>query len=263
MDTNSPSVQAEKRRQKSQWKSEETDIKDEVAYVLQSSPNRLEKRRKQQKSLGEQMLDPIRLFKIPEVIRKSSSDINKGATEIEAKIRKISQSSEENVNNSPERARAYVDRRQEVLEDAAKLARESRALVRTLRDEGKIDKRLAERAYAEIEESDSAIMKERAYLAANRVKAEFRISSHPSHARIGEAYLVQITSSLEKPAGARINDFTRESTDQSSFKARLKVAYSPPRLPDDDGRPEIPMWCPVRGAFSGWVTAAHIVPAAI
>lgn len=47
-----------------------------------------------------------------------------------------------------------------------------------------------------MEEFDAAFLNERAALARNRMKLEFGILSHPTHARIGEAYVAAIVESL-------------------------------------------------------------------
>lgn len=69
---------------------------------------------------------------------------------------------------------------------------------------GTLDRPSTKRAYQELNESDEALVKERAILVTNQIKLRYGILSHTSHARIGEAYLGAIVEHLQEPAGAQI-----------------------------------------------------------
>jgi hypothetical protein len=215
--------------------------------------------------------DHLSEFTIPRKIRSSSTDTHMKAVAIERKIRIVVAASEKIVNNDIGQARAYVHCRQDVLEDASKLVKESRALLNSLCSRGVVDVEIAQELREELEEKEKGLVIERAYLAKNIRKAEYGILSYTPQTRVGGAYLTQfITSSSEMRFPDTLPDERqiRPDDDQRIFEARLPQAYNPKRradfgLSDDDDRPEVPIWCPVRSAYSIWVTATHIVPATI
>lgn len=107
-------------------------------------------------------------------------------------------------------------------------------------------------------------------LARNRVKVEHGILSHPTHARIGEAYLASFVASLPEPAGARIQKLgPRGKHDQESFKRLIRNAYSPQKgnknYDASDTEDLSLLWCPVTREWyeTEYVTTAHLVPYAI
>lgn len=112
-------------------------------------------------------------------------------------------------------------------------------------------------------------LKERAALARNRMKLEFGILSHPTHARIGEAYLAVIVESLPELAGARLNrQRSRDKYDQEQFKALVRQAYTFTKETPayDPPRSDPPMlWCPITRAWHDTMnmTTVHIVPCGI
>ena len=58
-------------------------------------------------------------------------------------------------------------------------------------------------AQKDLEAPDAELLKERATLAANRVKIQYGILPHPTHSRIGEVYSLRIVENLSESAGAR------------------------------------------------------------
>lgn len=52
-----------------------------------------------------------------------------------------------------------------------------------------------------MEDYDADILKKRAALAKNGVKLGYAMLEHPTHARIGEAYISAIVEKLPNPAG--------------------------------------------------------------
>lgn len=117
-----------------------------------------------------------------------------------------------------------------------------------------------------MEEFDAAFLNERAALARNRMKLEFGILSHPTHARIGEAYVAAIVESLPELVGARLKkQRSRDKYDQEQFKALVRQAYTPTNETPayDPPYSDPPMlWCPITRAWHDTMsmTTAHIVP---
>ena len=70
--------------------------------------------------------------------------------------------------------------------------------------------------------------KERAALAKNRTKVECGKLSHPTHSKIGEAYLAFLVDSLSEPSGARVKkQGKRDKHEHELFKKLVRKAYSP------------------------------------
>lgn len=144
------------------------------------------------------------------------------------------------------------------MEEVASHLKSSRAAVRNARVSNVVDKPTAKRLLSDMEEYDADILKERAALAKNRVKLQYAILAHPTHAKIGEAYLSAIVERLPNPAGATTNvQGSRDKTDQEQYRSLLIQAYSPM---DADV-----LYCPVSHKWhdEAAVIASHIVPYAI
>lgn len=206
--------------------------------------------------------DSLMRFSIPEIVRKHSAEIDDAAQNLEQQIRKVSAASQEPLkHNNEKQAKDYVEARQNCTDDAAKWLKKCKNVVEVLRQQGVLERSTAKRAHKELDESDKDLLKERATLAANRVNLQYGILTHPTHSRLGEAYLAAITENLPEPAGARaLKHGSRSSTDQTNFRLRLLNGSNPPDWNKDP--PNALAWCPVA---KQWIDpenliAAHIVP---
>lgn len=224
-----------------------------------------EKKKKQQMELNAAFGDSLLRFSIPDVVRKHSAEIDDTAQNLQERIRSVSAASQETVEyNNEKQAQDYVKARQNCADDAVTCLKKCKNLVEGLRKQGVIERSAAKRAHKELEDSDMELLKERAALAANRVKLQYGILSHPTHSRLGEAYLAAIVENLPEPAGARVRKLgSRSGTDQSNFRQRVLNMYNPSDWNMDP--PNALGWCPV---VKEWVdpdslTAAHIVPYAL
>lgn len=223
------------------------------------------KRRKQRESLSVSFADPLMKIVLPDVVRKHSAEVHKGAIEFEESVRSLSAKSNEIVEaGNEEQAREYVNSRKKLANDGAFWLKKSKNVVKELRKENILDQSTAKRRHKELDECDKALLQERAALAANRVKVQYGILSHTSHARIGEAYLAAIVESLPEPAGAHIKkQGATDNFDQTSFRKRTLAAYNPSGTDRDPDN--VRSWCPVsRNLYlEEDVIAAHIVPYSI
>lgn len=238
---------------------------DHSQPIAGSKESREQKRRKQRESLNNALGDPFIGFSVPDVVRKHSAEVDRAAQNIEERVRSVSAKSREAVESTNEnQAREYVESRERLADEATFLLKMSKIVVGNLRHDKVLDRPSAKRAHKELDDCDKAILQERAVLAANRVKVRYGILSHPSHARIGEAYLSAIMESLPELAGARLRkQGARESSDQSSFRRRALTFYN---LLGYDSNPNlVESWCPISKMMlpAEHVTAAHIVPYAI
>jgi hypothetical protein len=93
------------------------------------------KREKMRQSLGSSFGDPLSDFKIPAVVRNISETIDNESAELEGRIRKISDSSDEPVGDEPERTTFYIHQRQELVEDLEAHLKEARKIVREAQSE--------------------------------------------------------------------------------------------------------------------------------
>ena len=234
--------------------------------------NRDEKRRKQRESLSAALVDPIvRFSKSTEPdYRKLSHELAEQREKLKERARTASASSQEILESfSPSRAERYVKNREPLLEAMASHNRACRNALREKHDTKSLDKRIYKRLLSGVEENDADILRERAALARNRLKLERDILVHPTHARIGQAYLMALVGSLSEPAGARIkNPGARNKHDQESFRNMLRKAYTPEQGTAEFDPPEKKLsmlWCPVTRKWheSSNMRAAHIVPHAI
>lgn len=227
--------------------------------------NREEKRRKQRESLNAAFGDPLLRVSVPVVVRKYSAEIDQGTTKFEERVRSLSAKSNEAIDIENEKqAKEYVNDRKTLVDDGAFWLKKSKNVIEALQKEKVLDRPTAKRAHKELDQCDKALLQERAVLAANRVKVQYGILSHNSHARIGEAYLASIVEGMHEPIGARIKkQGSRDSSDQTSFRKRILAVYNSPSYDSD---PEnLASWCPVT---KNWylatdVTAAHVVPYSI
>ena len=236
-----------------------------------SAGNRLEKRRKQRESLTMALVDPLERFSTsPEPgFRHLSSEMADERDRLNERIRTASASSQLLLESfSPSRAKEYVANREPLLEDLAMHHKSCRNVLRKLNETKSIDKPTMKRLLSGIEELDAILLQERAALARNRVKLEYGILSHPTHARIGEAYLGALVDRLPEPAGAKFKKpGARNNNDQEQFRNLVRNASTPKKgSPEYDApKTNLPlplMWCPVTNAWheQAHTTVAHIVP---
>lgn len=228
--------------------------------------NRANKKRQQREQLSAVFSnDPLTRFVLPEPIRKRSAEVRNVADELDERIRKVSAASAKAIEKNDEaEIREYVGTRKRLASDVAVCVKRSKNMVEDLRSQKLIDQEGAEVSYRQLNELDAALLKERCALARNEIKLEFGILGHPSHARVGEAYLATLASILPEPAGARLKKSgKRDNTDQTNFGRRLRDAYYPPGWNKDPDKPR--GWCPVTKAWTkeSSFVAAHIVPYAI
>lgn len=188
-----------------------------------SNSAREEKKRKQRDSLRLAFADPLEFFSLsPEpALRSVSQELTDKGELLKGRVRSISASSDEIIQKfDPTHAQKYVAEREPLAEEVAAHIKICRNKVREAQEKKLVDRSTAKRLLSGMEEFDAALLKERAALARNRVKLEFGILSHPTHARIGEAYLAAIVESLPEPAGARLKkQGSRDKYDQEWFKA--------------------------------------------
>lgn len=242
---------------------------DPSPYNGGSSAGREEKRRKQRDSLRLAFADPLECFSIsPEpALRSVSQELADKGERLKERVRNISASSDEIIRKfDPKHAQKYVAEREPLAEEVASHIKTCRNKVREAQEKKLVDRNTAKRLLSGMEEFDAALLKERAALARNRMKLEFGILSHPTHARIGEAYLAAIVESLPEPAGARLKkQGSRDKYDQDQFKALVRQAYTPTKeTPAYDAPCSDPpmLWCPITRAWHDTLSmiTAHIVP---
>lgn len=186
---------------------------------------------------------------------------------LKERVRTIFASSDEIIRKfDPKHAQKYVAEREPLAEEVASHIKTCRNKIREAQEKKLVDRSTAKRLLSGMEEFDAALLKERAALARNRMKLEFEILSHPTHARIGEAYLAAIDESLPEPAGARLKkQGSRDKYDQDEFKALVRQANTPTKgTPAYDAPCSDPpmLWCPITRAWHDTLsmTTAHIVP---
>lgn len=222
--------------------------------------SRDEKRRHQRESLSAVFRDPLERFSTSsnENLRTVSRELADQEDILKERIRTVSGTSQEELGSfSPPKAKRFLAERETLAEELASHLKASRTAVRDARVSNRIDRGTAKRLLSGTEAVDADLLKERAALAKNRVKLEYGILAHPTHARIGEAYLSAIIKSLPEPAGARVHmQDSRDKTDQQQFKSLLIQAHSP-----IEERPMM-LWCPVTRTWHDklLMKATHIVP---
>ena len=218
-------------------------------------------------SLGSAFGDPLRDFKTPVAIRKISKTIDNESAELEGRIRKISDSSDEPIGHEPDKTSLYINQRQELVEDLEAHLNEARNIVREARTElsSGHQRNELQRALTELGQTDSILLEERAALAADRIRVKYGVLGQLSHVKIGEAYMVAITENL--PSYKRKHG--RSGADQTSFRNRLIKAYNTEgsKILETPHEFQImnKIWCPVSGKEfeASAMKAAHIVPYSI
>lgn len=229
------------------------------------SDRRAEIRRKQREASSAVFNDPLERYATSdsESLRSVSEELAEKEDSIKAKIRAVSGQSQEQLGSfSPPRAQGFIEQRESIVEELASHLKSSRAAVREARANNIVDRPTAKRLLSGMEDVDADILKERAALAKNRVKLKYAILSHPSHARMGDAYMSAIVEKLPDPAGATTSvQGSRDKQDQAQFRSLLIQAYSPAELATSADA----VWCPVSHNWlaNAAIRAAHIVPYAI
>jgi hypothetical protein len=246
-----------------------------MAESSKDAEKRAGKRSMMRQSLSSAFNDPLEDFKTPLVIRKISETVDLESAELEGRIRKISDSSDEPIGDQPETASRYITQREELVEDIEIHRKEARRIAReayTKLSPGP-ERNEMKRALSELDAIDGIILKERAALAADRIRIKYSVLGRPSNVKIGEAYMMAITDNLPEPAHSSYKKkHGRAGADQTSFRNRLIKAYNPEsskllETPDDSGDNDVylPIWCPISGKEfpTGLTKAAHIVPYSI
>ena len=213
--------------------------------------------------------DPLQDFKTPAVVRNISKTIDNESAKLEGRIRKISDSSDELIGDTPDKTSLYIHQRQELVEDIKHL-REARKIVREARTELSLGHQRNElkRALAELDETDSILLKERTALAADGIRVKYSMLGQLSHIKIGEAYMMAITENLPETADSSYKKkHGRSGGDQTSFRNRVIKAYNTESSKILETPPEFEkkIWCPVSGKEfeASAIKAAHIVPYSI
>lgn len=196
-----------------------------------SSARREDKRRKQREGLSLPFADPLECFSIsPEpALWSVSQELTDGGERLKERARIFSAFSDEAIRKfDPKNAQKYVSERERLAEEVASHIKACRNKVREAQENKLVDRNNAKKLLCGMEEFDAALLKERAALARHRMKLEFGILSHPTPARIGEAYLAAIVESLPESAGERLKkQGSRDKYFQEQFKALVRQAYTP------------------------------------
>ena len=236
-----------------------------------SAFSRLEKRRKQRESLSNALVDPLERFAAstePDY-RSFSNELADERERLNERIRTASASSQLRLDSfSPSRAKEYVGNREPLLEDLAMHHKACRNELRNLKETKSVDRSTMKRILSDVDGIDQIVLRERAALARDRVKLENGIMAHPTHGRIGEAYLAALVDRLPEPAGARFKKLEgRSDTDNEQFRKLVRNAYiptvgSPAHDAPESDLPGPLMWCPVTKDWHqpNHTTVAHIVP---
>ena len=244
---------------------------DSPTGKARSAGSRLEKRRKQRESLTATLVDPLERFSTspePE-LRSFSNELADERDRLNERIRTASAASQLLLESfSPSRAKEYVANRGPLLEDMAMHHKSCRNELRKLSETKSLDKRTMKRILSDVENLDAILLHERAALARNQVKLEYGILSHPTHTRIGEAYLAALVERLPEPAGPKLKlSEKRNNDDQDQFRKLVRNAYTPIKGTPEYDAPEMNLplplrWCPVTKAWHEQdnTKVAHIVP---
>jgi hypothetical protein len=240
-----------------------------MAESTKDVDKRASKRSKMRQSLGSAFGDPLQDFKTPVAARQISKTIDDESAELEGRIRKISDSSDEPIGDEPEKTSLYISQRQKLVEDLEAHLKEARKIVHEAHIElfpGPQRNEL-KRTLSELNKTDNILLKERTALAADRIRVKYSVLRHPSHVKIGEAYIIAITENLPEPAESSYKKkHGRSKADQTSFRNRLIKAYNTEGSKILKTSPDFQtIWCPISGKeFDGSdMKAAHIVPYSI
>jgi HNH endonuclease len=222
-------------------------------------------------SLSSAFNDPIQDFRTPLVARQISKAIDDKSAEIEDRIRKISDSSDEAIGDEPAITSLYVDQREQLVEDLEAHVKEARKIVREAlahTEHSGSQRNDLKRALTQLDESDNSILKERSALAADRMRVKYGVLGQPSHVKVGQAYMMAITDNLPKPAeSAYKKKHGRSGAHQTWFRNRLIKSYNTrgSEILGTSFEFSNKMWCPIseREFEVSEMTAAHIVPYSI
>jgi hypothetical protein len=232
-----------------------------MAESTKDAGNRTSKRSKMRQSLD---------FKTPVAIREISKTIDNESAELEGRIRKISDFSNEPIGDEPDKTSFYINQRQELVEDLETHLKEARKIVREARTElsSGYQRNELKRALTELDKTDSILLKERTALAADRIRVKYGVLGQSSHVKIGKAYMTAITENLPEPADLSYKKkHGRLGADQTSFRNRVIKAYNieGSKILETPLEFQTKIWCPVSGKeFDGSVMkAAHIIPYSI
>ena len=228
------------------------------------------------KNLGSDFRDTLQDFKIPVAIRETNKTIDNEFAELETRIRRIFDSSDEPIGDETDKTSLYINERQELIEDIEAHCNKARRVVREARTGLRAGSRQNElkRALAELDQADIILLKERAALATNKSRVKFGVLGQARHVKIGESYMMAITVNLPEPTGLSYRKkHGRLVADLSSFRNRLiqtyntegsrvleKILETPPEFQITNK-----LWCPVFGKDfeTSTMKAAHIVPYSI
>ena len=241
-----------------------------VQDVNQFNPDK--KRKKQQEALGASFKDPLTSFTAStnHELCHFSQELADDAEKLKARIRKMSASSDKKIANfQPGLAKTFVDEREPITEDLATHLKACRTKIREAQSQGVLPQQNAKRLLSGLEDLDAALLKERAALAKNRMKVEYGILSHPTHSKLGEAYLAALAKSLPEPLGTRVKkQGKRDNYEHEIFQKLVRKAYSPQKGDQGYDAPDTDLhlvWCPVTQAWHEVtnVRTARLVPYAI
>jgi hypothetical protein len=242
-----------------------------MAESTKDADKRASKRSKIRQSLSSAFGDPLQDFKTPLAARQISKTIDDESAELEGRIRKISDSSDEPIGDEPEKTSLYINQRQELVEDLEAHLKEARKIIREAHTEllPGPERNKLKRVLRELDETDSILLKERTALAADRIRVKYGVLGRPSHVKIGEAYMMAITENLPEPAESSYKKkHGRSEADQTSFRNRIIKSYNTEGSKILEIPPEFQtnkIWCPVSGKEfeASAMKAAHMVPYSI
>ena len=226
------------------------------------------KQSKMRESLNSNFCDPLLQFKTPEAARKLSKSLDEQSTELERRIRTVSSSSEESITYEPSQSTQYIHRRKELAKDVDQHFRSTREELReALHKDSRtlpISRNSVKRALKELDAYDNILLRERAGLASERIRIEYAMRGHWGNQKVGEAYLMALTSAMDPPHHSTYDKpGDRSKSDQSYFRSRLLQVYQPVKpLHDPESDRAENVWCPIaRQSFAARLTiAARIVP---
>ena len=140
-----------------------------MAESTKDADKRASKRSHMRQSLSSAFGDPLQDFKTPVAARQISKTIDDESAQLEGRIRKISDSSDEPIGDEPEKTSLYINQRQELVEDLEAHLKEARKIVREAHTEllPGPQKNKLKKALTELNKTDNILLKERTALAAN------------------------------------------------------------------------------------------------
>ncbi|KAL6245283.1 hypothetical protein RBB50_008058 [Rhinocladiella similis] len=240
-----------------------------MAESSKAGNNRRSKREKMRKSPSRAFGDPLAGFTTPTAIRNISTAIDSAAAEIERRLRDMSNSSAESTGDDPVRVSAYIQKRESFVNDLQHHLKEVRKVtiqayeMATERDTRTDLKRILER----LDVDDGAVLRERAALAANRIRIEYGMRGQLNYIKLGESYIMALTQSLPAPSGSSYSK-KRSGTEQSSFRSRLIKTYQfegSQSLETIQTTERNSVWCPISRRYhqQDLMKASHILPCSL